>query len=156
MLVLAAPPPNPPPPTPVPVALAAGWTVETAAIAGGDTAIVLSGGAVLSWVAIALTVGLALASAGVYAYRGFRRAKLAKNQPLEVINLITALEARKPNSAAVMGANDPSSGAGSEPEVPYAVLKTSRRLDEMALQRCSSADVRDRLEDCVELLKIGL
>ena len=57
-------------------------TFTSQAVVGGDTALVLSGGAVLSWVAIALTVGLALTSAGVYGYRGFRRARLARNQVL--------------------------------------------------------------------------
>ena len=91
---------------------------------------------------------LTTSPAGVYGYRGFRRARLARNQPLEVINLITSLESRDKDKSrhSLQGAGSDDGDDEWRIRVPFAVVKTSRRLDEMALTRCSSGDVRDRLE----------
>lgn len=79
-------------------------------------------------------------------------------QPLEVINLITSLESRDKDGHSFNGKSSNGSTSGTAngyKEAPFAVVKTARRLDEMALRRCSLGDVRDRLEDVVEILKIG-
>ena len=67
-------------------------------------------------------------------------------QPLEVISLITKLDAR-----------DRRRSDGQEHECSSAMLKTAQELDQLTIEICCpGAEMKDRMNDVVRIMKRGL